>query len=42
MRALILICAVLIGMYCADRIVYSGTYTKVAGEMLQRIGHGFR
>jgi hypothetical protein len=42
MRALILVCAVLIGVYCADQILYSGTYTRAAGYMLSRIGHSFR
>jgi hypothetical protein len=42
MRALILVCAVLAGVYGADRIFYSGTYTSAAGHVLQRIGHGFR
>jgi len=42
MRALILMCAALIGIYCADQIFYSGTYTSATGQILQRIGHGFR
>jgi len=41
MRGLILICAVLIGVYCADQLVYSGTYTKAAGQILNRMGLSF-
>jgi hypothetical protein len=42
MRGLILVCAVLIGVYCADRAFYSGAHTSAAGYMLSRIGHSFR
>jgi len=42
MRALILLGAVLIGVYCADLIFYSGSYTSAASGMLQRLGHHFR
>src|SRR5262249_45997581 len=42
MRALIVICAVLIGLHCADLIFYSGALTIAATQVLQRIGHGFQ
>jgi len=42
MRGLILVIAVLVGVYCADQIFYSGNYTSAARQMLSRIGHSFR
>ncbi len=42
MRTLIVVCAVFIGVYGADQIFYSGTYTNAAVHMVSRIGHSFR
>jgi hypothetical protein len=42
MRVLTLLCAVLVGVYCADQIFYSGKYTNAAGRLLIQVSNSFK